>query len=102
MSRCDPPTTGFWATAFGSECPFVAAWGVEALSGSITEPAWRSKKSWYLVVTDDKMIPVAAQRQMAKRAGSVVTEVGGSHAIYVSNPKVVAEIIDTAAKGTAK
>ena len=73
-------------------------WGVEALSGAITKPAWKAKKSWYLAATDDRMIPVAAQRQMAKRAGSVLTEVGGSHAIYVSNPAAVADIIMRAAK----
>jgi len=76
-------------------------WGVEALSGAISEPAWRNKPSWYLLVTDDRMIPIAAQRLMAKRAGSTTAEVGGSHAIYVSQPKPVAEIIVKAAK-TAK
>jgi pimeloyl-ACP methyl ester carboxylesterase len=75
--------------------------GVEALSGAISEPAWRGKPSWYLLVTDDRMIPIAAQRLMAKRAGSTTAEVGGSHAIYVSQPKPVAEIIVKAAK-TAK
>jgi pimeloyl-ACP methyl ester carboxylesterase len=72
-------------------------WGLEALSGAITKPAWKSKPSWYLVVTEDKMIPVAAQRVMSKRAGSNVVEVGGSHAIYVSQPKAVAELIKKAA-----
>jgi pimeloyl-ACP methyl ester carboxylesterase len=72
-------------------------WGLEALSGAITKPAWKSKPSWYLVVTEDKMIPVAAQRLMSKRAGSKVVEVGGSHAIYVSQPKAVAELIKKAA-----
>jgi pimeloyl-ACP methyl ester carboxylesterase len=76
-------------------------WGIEALSGTISEPAWRNKPSWYLLVTDDRMIPIAAQRLMAKRAGSTTAEVGGSHAIYVSQPKPVAEIIVKAAK-TAK
>src|SRR6266516_1751062 len=74
-------------------------WGLEALSGAISDPAWKHKPSWYLIVTDDKMIPIAAQRLMAKRAGSTVVEVGGSHAIYVSNPKAVAEIIEKAAEG---
>ena len=74
-------------------------WGLEALSGAISDPAWKHKPSWYLLVTDDKMIPIAAQRLMAKRAGSTVVEVGGSHAIYISNPKAVAEIIEKAAKG---
>jgi len=72
-------------------------WGVDALGGVITEPAWRSKPSWYLVTTDDRMIPPSAQREMAARAGSTVTEVEGSHAIYVSQPVIVAELIETAA-----
>jgi len=74
-------------------------WGVDALSGTISEPAWKAKPSWYLVVTEDRMIPPAAQRAMSKRAGSAVVEVKGSHAIYVSNPEVVAALIEKAAKG---
>ena len=74
-------------------------WGLDALSGTISEPAWKAKPSWYLVATDDKMIPPAAQRLMAKRAGSTVVEVAGSHAIYVSQPNAVATLIETAATG---
>src|SRR5207302_2102350 len=74
-------------------------WGVEALSGTITEPAWKTKPSWYLVATDDKMIPPPAQRFMSQRAGSTVVEAAGSHAIYVSQPNVVAKLIENAAKG---
>ena len=73
-------------------------WGVDALNGAVTEPAWRSKPSWYLVATDDRMIPPAAQRAMSKRAGSSVVEVKGSHAVYVSQPGAVAELIRKAAK----
>jgi pimeloyl-ACP methyl ester carboxylesterase len=73
-------------------------WGVDALSGTISEPAWKTKPSWYLVATDDKMIPPAAQRFMSKRAGSTVVEVAGSHAIYVSQPNAVAALIEKAAK----
>jgi pimeloyl-ACP methyl ester carboxylesterase len=72
-------------------------WGVEALGGTISEPAWRTKPSWYLVATDDKMIPPPAQRLMAQRAGSSVVEAAGSHAIYVSQPDAVAAIIEKAA-----
>jgi pimeloyl-ACP methyl ester carboxylesterase len=72
-------------------------WGVDALSGTVSEPAWKNKPSWYLVATDDKMIPPAAQRFMSKRAGSTVVEVAGSHAIYVSQPKAVAALIEKAA-----
>ncbi len=77
-------------------------WGVDALSGKISEAAWRTKPSWYLVATDDKMIPPPAQRFMSKRAGSTVVEVAGSHAIYVSQPDAVAKLISTAAKGINK
>jgi pimeloyl-ACP methyl ester carboxylesterase len=73
-------------------------WGVGALSGAVGEPAWRSKPSWYLVATEDKMIPPPAQRQMSTRAGSTVAEAAGSHAIYVSKPEVVAALIAKAAK----
>lgn len=69
-------------------------WGVDALSGTISEPAWKIKPSWYLVATEDKMIPPAAQRIMSKRAGSTVVEVAGSHAIYVSQPNAVAALIE--------
>ena len=72
-------------------------WGVEALSGTISEPAWKTKPSWYLIATDDKMIPPAAQRFMSERAGSTVVEAAGSHAIYVSQPNAVAAIIEKAA-----
>lgn len=74
-------------------------WGVNALSGTISEPAWKTKQSWYLVATEDKMIPPPAQHFMSKRAGSTVVEVKGSHAIYVSQPKAVAAIIESAAEG---
>jgi pimeloyl-ACP methyl ester carboxylesterase len=72
-------------------------WGVAALEGAVTEPAWRSKRSWYLVATDDRMIPPPAQRAMAARAGASVAEVAGSHAVYVSNPSAVAGVIKSAA-----
>jgi len=72
-------------------------WGVEALSGTISEPAWKTKPSWYLVATDDKMIPPPAQHFMSKRAGSTVVEAAGSHAIYVSQPDAVASLIERAA-----
>ena len=76
-------------------------WGVEALSGAISQPAWKTKPSWYLVSTDDKMIPPDAQRAMSKRAGSTVVEVKGSHSVYVSQPQAVASLIEKAAKGAA-
>ena len=88
----DPKTAAFMAE---SQVP----WGVDALGGAVTEPAWKAKPSWYLQVRDDKMIPYPAQQFMAKRAGATVTEVPGSHAIYVSNPSAVAALIEQAANG---
>jgi pimeloyl-ACP methyl ester carboxylesterase len=72
-------------------------WGVDALGGTITEAAWRSKPSWYLLTTEDRMIPPPAQREMSARAGSTVEEAAGSHAIYVSQPAAVADLVKKAA-----
>jgi pimeloyl-ACP methyl ester carboxylesterase len=72
-------------------------WGVEALAGTISEPAWRTKPAWYLITTEDKMIPPPAQRAMSQRAGAKVTEVAASHSVYVSKPDAVANLIEQAA-----
>ena len=108
-----PPVDGFlfldrdkFAASFAGDLPaedaaFLAdsqvPWGLEALGGPITEPAWRTKPSWYLVATDDHMIPPPVQHQMAERAGATVAEAAGSHAIYVSQPAAVADLIKKAA-----
>jgi pimeloyl-ACP methyl ester carboxylesterase len=90
----DADTAAFMAS---SQVP----WGVGALAGTITEPAWRTKPSWYLVATEDRMIPPPAQRMMSNRAASTVSEVAGSHAVYVSQPKSVAAFIAKAASEAA-
>jgi pimeloyl-ACP methyl ester carboxylesterase len=108
-----PPRDGFlfldrdkFAGSFAGDLPpelaaFMAdsqvPWGVNALGGSITEPAWRTKPSWYLIATDDRMIPPPAQRAMSERAGATVIQAPGSHAIYVSQPSAVAALIHEAA-----
>ena len=113
-----PPKDGFlalekdkFAAAFAGDvepslAEFMAAsqvpWGVDALNGAVTEAAWKTKPSWYLVATDDKMIPPDAQRFMSKRAGAKVTETKGSHALYVSRPAPVAAIIAQAAMALRK
>ncbi|THD65956.1 alpha/beta hydrolase [Phenylobacterium sp.] len=113
-----PPQDGFlfldrekFAASFAADvkpaqAAFMASsqvpWGVAALEGQVTTPAWKSRPSWYLVTADDRMIPAPAQRQMAGRAGATAVETAGSHAIYVSNPQVVARLIEQAAQGAAK
>jgi len=108
-----PPQNGFlfldrenFPASFAGDVPLDQAqfmadsqvpWGLEALSGTISDPAWRSKPSWYLVTTEDRMIPPPAQRVMSERAGATVVEVPGSHSIYVSKPGAVAELIARAA-----
>ena len=74
-------------------------WGEEALNGTISEPAWKTRPNWYLIAADNKMIPLSAQRFMSRRAGSTVVEVAGSHAIYISQPHAVAELIKKAVQG---
>jgi len=73
-------------------------WGVAAVEGKVTTPAWKSKPSWYLIGTADRMIPPSAQRLLAKRAGATVVEVAASHSVFVSKPRDVASLIDQAAK----
>lgn len=108
-----PPVDGFlfldkakFAESFAADVDAATAsfmansqvpWGVEALTGTVTEPAWKSKPSYYLVAADDRMIPPPAQRKMAARAGSTVVETAGSHAVYVSRPQAVADLIKQAA-----
>jgi pimeloyl-ACP methyl ester carboxylesterase len=110
-----PPQDGYllldrtkFAASFAADLPkdkadFMAnsqlPWGVGALEGAVTEAAWRNKPSWYLVATDDKMIPPEAQRAMSKRAGATVSEVRGSHAVYVSKPEAVVALVNKAAQG---
>jgi len=112
-----PPQDGFlfldeakFAAAFAADvaaplAEFMAhsqvPWGVNALNGEVTEASWRTKPSWYLVATDDHMIPPPAQRFMSKRAGSTVRESPGSHAIYVSRPAPVVALIEQAAGALA-
>ena len=108
-----PPRDGFlfldrdkFRASFAADLPadlaaFMAdsqvPWGLDAPAGQVTDPAWRTKPSWYMVTTQDRMIPPAAQRAMSRRAGSDVVEVAGSHAIYISQPAAVADLIKQAA-----
>jgi pimeloyl-ACP methyl ester carboxylesterase len=93
----------FAADVSPEEAAFMAdsqvPWGVNALGGTISEAAWKTKPSWYLLTTEDRMIPPDAQRLMSKRASATVVEVKGSHAVYVSQPQAVAHFIEKAATG---
>jgi pimeloyl-ACP methyl ester carboxylesterase len=113
-----PPQDGFlmldrakFAAAFAADvepglADFMAnaqvPWGLDALNGEVSKPAWKVKPSWYLVATDDHMIPVPAQRMMASRAGAKTADQAGSHAVYVSQPQAVAAIIEDAARGISR
>jgi pimeloyl-ACP methyl ester carboxylesterase len=110
-----PPQGGFllldptkFADSFAADVePGLAAfmgdsqvpWGLDALNGMVSSAAWRSKRTWYLIATEDKMIPPDAQRFMAKRAEANAIEVKGSHAIFVSQPQAVADLIARSAAG---
>lgn len=112
-----PPQDGFllldrekFPASFAGDLPdqeaaFMAdsqvPWGLEALGGTVTEPAWRAKRSWYLLTTQDRMIPPPAQRAMADRAGSTVVEVPASHSVYLSQPSAVVGLIEQAASALA-
>jgi pimeloyl-ACP methyl ester carboxylesterase len=87
----DPERAAFMADA---QLP----WGLEAVAATISEPAWKTKPSWSLVASEDRMIPPVAQRFMSNRAGATVVEVPGSHAVFVSQPEAVADLIVQAAR----
>jgi pimeloyl-ACP methyl ester carboxylesterase len=111
-----PPQDGFlfldrdkFPASFAGDVPLEEAqfmadaqvpWGVDALGGAVSEPAWRQKPSWYLVTTEDRMIPPSAQRTMAERVGATVAETSASHSVYVSQPQAVADLIRQAAGAT--
>jgi pimeloyl-ACP methyl ester carboxylesterase len=113
-----PPRDGFlfldrdkFAASFAADLPPAQAafladsqvpWGVDALGGTVADPAWRQKPSWYLVATDDRMIPPPAQRAMAERAGATTSEASGSHSIYISQPRVVADLVRQAANAAKR
>ena len=112
-----PPKDGFlfldrnkFHASFAADLPagqaaFMAdsqvPWGVGALGGAVTEPAWRTKPSWYLVATEDGMIPPPAQHAMAEKIGATLTEVAASHSVYLSQPEAVATLIAQAAADAA-
>ena len=73
-----------------------------AFDTKITQPGWKTKKSWALIATDDRAINPDLMRFMAKRAGSKPVEVKASHAVFMSQPAAVANLIEEAAKAVSK
>ena len=112
-----PPRDGFlfldrdqFHASFAADLPAEQAafmadaqvpWNVAAPAGPITEASWRTKPSWYLVTTEDRMIPPPAQHTMAARIGATVSEAAASHSVYLSQPEAVATVIAQAAAGAA-
>jgi pimeloyl-ACP methyl ester carboxylesterase len=108
-----PPRDGFifqdpdkFHASFGADLPADLAafmvdsekpWGVDCAAGTVTDPAWRTKPSWYLVAAEDREIPPSAQRAMAQRAGATTVDLAASHAVYITQPSVVADLIKQAA-----
>ncbi len=72
---------------------------VSVFSAPITQAAWTSKPSWYLVSANDQIIPPDVERMYAKRMKAVTAEVAGSHVAFISHPDVAAQLIEAAAKG---
>jgi len=110
-----PPNQGFlsldrgkFPSSFAGDLPSAQAefmadsqvpWGVDALNGAVSQPAWRTKPTWYLVAGEDRMIPPPAQRAMAGRIAARTVEVpGSSHSVYISQPAAVADVIKQAAR----
>jgi pimeloyl-ACP methyl ester carboxylesterase len=76
--------------------------GAKGFGTPVSQAAWKTKPSWAIVATADKSINPDTERKMYKRAGAKVTELNGSHVIFISKPKEVAAIIEAAAKGADK
>jgi pimeloyl-ACP methyl ester carboxylesterase len=71
-------------------------WGLGAIGGTVTKPAWKSKPVYYLLATQDRMVPPALQREMAQRAKAKIVEEDSSHAVMLSHPDAVVKIIEAA------
>lgn len=100
-----------FATDFAADLPreeaaFMAKSQVfaskEAFSARVGDPAWRTKKSWSIVASEDRSINPELERDMARRAGSVVTEIKASHAVFASQPQKVADVVAEAASQAGK
>ena len=96
---------GFAADLTAAQSDFLATtqvpFSLNSFGGKVTVAAWASKPSWYLIPTEDRAIAPELQQMMAKRAGSTVVTIAGSHAVYISQPEAVADLIEKAANGVS-
>jgi pimeloyl-ACP methyl ester carboxylesterase len=72
---------------------------MSVFSTKLNDAAWRTKPSWAVIATDDKAFDQLMLRNMAERIGATITEVAASHVVFMTQPKVVADVIDRAAQG---
>lgn len=97
---------GFAADASDADAAFMrdsqVPIALSAFGTVLTQAAWRSKPSWAVIATDDKAFDLRMLRHMASRIGAKVTEVEASHAVFMTQPKVVADVIDEAARATSQ
>ena len=100
--------SGAYQAAFAAGVPAAEADFMEASqiplslaagNAPLTIAAWKDKPSWYIVSKSDQIIPPAAERLMAKRAGATTIEMAGGHVAFVVDPKTVAVLIEKAASG---
>lgn len=73
---------------------------MSSFATKLSNAAWRSKPVWAVIATDDKAFDQKMLQSMARRINAKVTEVAASHAVFMTQPKVVADVIDQAAKAT--
>jgi pimeloyl-ACP methyl ester carboxylesterase len=94
---------GFAADADAKDAAFLrdsqVPVAMAALTAKITVAAWKTKPSWSVVATEDGAIAPELQRSTARRIGAVATEMQGSHVVFLTQPKAVADVIEAAAKG---
>ncbi len=97
---------GFAADASDADAAFMRVSQVpinmSVFETKLQHAAWRTKPSWAVIATDDKAFDLRMLRHMAKRIDAKITEVAASHAVYMTQPKIVADVIDRAAKAALK
>ncbi|MDP3747402.1 MAG: alpha/beta hydrolase [Phenylobacterium sp.] len=101
--KADPFKAGFAADTQDPDARFLrdsqGPIAMKALEAKVTRASWKTKPSWYVVATEDGAIDPRLLRSTARRIGATTTEVSGSHVVFFTQPKAVAEVIDQAAQG---